>query len=498
MRVAVVYMPVPRQPLSEVERRFSYSFFQAYAKTYFSGLPTESLKHLWQIERVNQGLLYIAANLLKNGFDVSYYAFASDPYCPPRDGFSLILHQLIEDISEIDLVCVYCITCNYHLAETIAFQLKDRKHELIVGLGGPHASSLGTQVLERRTVYRDGLPHDECRSPFDFVCIGEGEETVLEIARCLEEKGYLEPIPGMSVRRNGFVNAGSIRCRRNPVDFPIPAYEIAGVNQLPAARIFPNRGCANNCAFCADPWRKKVTYVTLDRIAEEVELLYSQYGTRYLYLGCEDFLYDQGRALAIATTIHNTRSNILWTAQCRVKPKMDSKIIDKLTKYGCVGLEFGVESAEQTILDRVGKNILVKQAKDCFSLAKSCGIYTHAYWMLGLPGETEKSANLTISTMLMWAEQGLVDTWEYKIYIPYPGTPIFANPHAYGIKVHTKDFQSYHYALDPVISSNGLGPAELRSIYEKGLRLSADLLQSKSGSEEIEIGVDVETIENMF
>jgi len=118
--------------------------------------------------------------------------------------------------------------------------------------------------------------------------------------------------------------------------------------------------------------------------------------------------------------------------------------------------------------------------------------------MIGLPGETNRTAEKTISTMIGWAEEGLVDTWEYKMYIPYPGTPIYETPESYGIRILEHDYRLFHYARKPVISTSGFTPSKLWSIHQKGLEMSASLLEAKFGSKELEIGVDLETIENMF
>ena len=217
-----------------------------------------------------------------------------------------------------------------------------------------------------------------------------------------------------------------------------------------------------------------------------------------MYLGCEDFLCNETRALEIAKVISDTHSDIKWVAQCRVKSKLNRKTLENLSRFGCIGLEFGVESAEQAILNRVHKNITVKDAYQCFKIAKTFGFYTHAYWMIGLPGETSATAHQTIKTMLNWAEEGLIDTWEYKMFFPYPGTPVYMYPNEYGIRIHTHDYDRYHYALDPVISSNGLSPMDLREIYLYGLNKSAELIKIKTKPETTDVGVDFETIENLF
>jgi len=374
--VAIVYIPVPKYPLSDVEKRYSRAFFQAYAKSYLEQLTEDDLRNLWQVEKVNQGLLYIASYLQKHDFEVSYFAHGNNPYSLPVEGAQVVRKELLAELYKYDLICLYCITCNYHLAESLASDIKKRNSNVIVALGGPHASAVPHEVLNAPMYSENKSFSSRSKILFDFVGRGEGEDTVLDMAKCLREKGRIEPLAGAVVRTDGIMARGPERPRKNPVDYPTPAYEISGITRLPAARIFPNRGCPNCCAFCADPWKKKVTYVNNDSVAKEVDLLHSRYGTRFLYLGCQDFLCDEKRALEVANVIHHTHHDISWVAQSRVKPKLSNKTLEKLVQYGCVGIEFGVESADQAILDTVKKNISLENAKNCFQIAKESNLLT--------------------------------------------------------------------------------------------------------------------------
>lgn len=498
MEIGLVYTPVPRSELSATASRFSRAFFETCARTYFAHLSSDQLANLWEVEKINHGLLYIASHLREHGFGVHYYAYGSDPSRPPRDGVAEVYKKLLADLPFLDLICFYSITCNYHLAERLALCLKSRRPQLVIGYGGPHATAVPEEVLDGPLFdcSQEGDRPPKC--PFDFVGIGEGEETVLEIARCLSQNHTIDTVSGIALRRNSRAARTAQRERVNPVTFSIPSYNLAGLEMLPAARIFPNRGCPNSCTFCADPWRKEVTYVKLERLAEEVEALYTHHGTRYLYVGCEDFLCDEQRAVEIATAIFETRADMRWVAQCRAKPRISNKVLESIRGSGCIGLEFGVESASQRILDMAHKNITVEDAEKCFQAAKAHGLYTHAYWMVGLPGETQRTAQETQRLMLDWAECGLVDTWEYKTYIPYPGTPVYASPENYGVQILTRDYRLYQYWADPVVRLGDLGPDELRHIHEAGLAASSEVLESRLAGECNPVGMDIATIENMF
>ncbi len=501
--VALVYVPVPAGELSSAERRFSVAFFQFLAQTHFSDLTSGQLVHLWEVEKVHQGLLYVASILRENDFGVKYYASANDPAGPRRDPLARLREQLRSDVNSIDLVCFYSITCNYHIAEQLALELKDAKRDVVVGIGGPHATATAEEILSGPVFspagQSDGLP-----CPFDFVGIGEGERTVLDVAMCLAEGRGIGQVPGIYWRANGRPHETPKRPRMDPVVLSPPAYDLAGIEILPAARIFPNRGCPNRCAFCADPWRrsngkaKPVTFMPLESVKAELRLLHRKYKTKYLYLGCEDFLWDENRAVALARLIDQTCPDISWVGQCRAKGRISPDTLKALRECGCIGLEFGVESASDAILGRVNKNITLEMAENSLRQAKEYGFLTHAYWMLGLPMETRITAEATQELMLNWASQGLVDTWEYKIYIPYPGTPAFDSPERYGVDILTRDYRKYHYCMPPVISVNGISSTELKQVHDRGLNAGAKIFESRLNGQRRQLGIDLSTIENMF
>ena len=484
VHVGLVYIPVPAHPLSAAETRNARAYFRACAKTYLSCLEADDFSHLWEVEKISQGLLYIASYLRGHGIRVSYYAAPSDPTSPATDLFEDLWQRILPDLASLDVVGMYCITCNFHLAVELAGRIRRECPEIILGCGGPHVSAVPQEAL--------------LCGPFDFVGIGEGEDTFLEVVRAVSCREPLAAVAGLACRDSVGPIVTPRRSRRDPVTYPTPAYDLAMINSLPAARIFPNRGCPNACAFCADPWRGQVARLPVRHVIEEIEVLQGRYGTRYLYLGCEDFLFDQARALELARAIHSGFPDMRWTGQCRAYPSLDHDLLDELVACGCVGLEFGVESSNQSILDAVRKNIRVEDVQSCFRIAKRHGLHTHAYWMIGLPGETRETANNTIDTMVRWGADGLVDTWEFKIYIPYPGTPVFDAPERYGVRVLTRSFESYHYLMPPVAATNELSAEEIRELHQAGLERSSEALEARFGRDDIEIGVNFETIENMF
>ena len=79
---------------------------------------------------------------------------------------------------------------------------------------------------------------------------------------------------------------------------------------------------------------------------------------------------------------------------------IDQDVLRALKGVGCVGIAFGVESGSQTILDQVlKKGISLEQVRHAFRWAYEVGIPTDAYFMIGIPGETERDIRETIPVL---------------------------------------------------------------------------------------------------
>ncbi|MCR4287646.1 MAG: B12-binding domain-containing radical SAM protein, partial [Deltaproteobacteria bacterium] len=86
---------------------------------------------------------------------------------------------------------------------------------------------------------------------------------------------------------------------------------------------------------------------------------------------------------------------------------------------------FGLESANQTTLDRVAKNLRAAEIVEGAKAAKAAGLSPHVTVMLGYPWETKEDAFRTIGLAKEMFRQGCIDTLQATIVMPYPGTPLF-------------------------------------------------------------------------
>jgi radical SAM superfamily enzyme YgiQ (UPF0313 family) len=83
-----------------------------------------------------------------------------------------------------------------------------------------------------------------------------------------------------------------------------------------------------------------------------------------------------------------------------------------------------------------------KQNYDAVKIAGDYGINVKGFFVIGLPGETERTAQDTIDFSLRLKKQGLKRA-DFYFLTPFPGTPIWNNPGAFGIQIPDRDFTKY-------------------------------------------------------
>ncbi len=113
---------------------------------------------------------------------------------------------------------------------------------------------------------------------------------------------------------------------------------------------------------------------------------------------------------------------------------------------------FGLESAEQTTLNRIRKCGKAADIENSMRMAKSAGLEPHVTCMVGYPWETPDQARATVRLARKLFDQGAIDTLQATIVIPYPGTPLFRECEGNGW-LKTRDWDRYDMR-EPIMQTN--------------------------------------------
>jgi radical SAM superfamily enzyme YgiQ (UPF0313 family) len=287
-----------------------------------------------------------------------------------------------------------------------------------IALYGPH-------VHERA---EDGL-----REPaVEFVLRGEPEATSLELLRTICSGRSGARLSGVIARDGEGLVAGPDRPLIHDIDslpypmregMPLTAYNVPGFPP-PVMFIYGSRGCPYPCTFCLWPQTMlKGNYRMRagEKIAEEIAWVLEHYPqTRSFFFDDDTFNLGRERCLRFAAEMERRKLRVPWGMNARAD-NWDRELMERLVRTGLFTIRVGVESGDPDVLSRTKKGITLDQVRATLKLAHSLGVRNHVSFMIGLPGETERSVDNTIR----FIKSVPVDSVQFSVAIPFPGTSLF-------------------------------------------------------------------------
>jgi len=276
-----------------------------------------------------------------------------------------------------DIVGVTSIT--YNRFEALDMLKRVKKLGIKTVYGGVHATFLYNDLM--------------MRYPFiDIICIGEGEETMLEICQNKE----LKSIKGIIYRKDNKIFLNNKREFIKNIDNLPPGWDLLAMEKYQYYGIFASRGCPFNCNFCASPklWERKLRTRSAKKVVDEIEYLIKKYGKKKVHIKDDTFTARKKWAHEVCDEIIKRKLNIQWECLGRIDT-VDLKLLKKLKNAGCVMIEYGIESGNNKILNSINKMITTKDIIKAIELTKKANLNYTAFFILGHPGETKKSINET-------------------------------------------------------------------------------------------------------
>jgi len=346
------------------------------------------------------GLYYLASLLKEKGYQVEILNWYNIHKTPER--IPQVLRALRPDILGFSI-----FNANRWGGIDLARVAREVLPEAKIIFGGVGATFLWEHLLKH-------FPE------IDYVVIGEGEHTFLNLVRALEgspTEEELQKIKGLALRVDGRP------VRTEEADF------IPDIDEIPnPARYFTfqhvisSRGCPWNCVFCGSPrfWKRKVRFHSPEYFVEQLELLYRR-GVNFFYVSDDTFTLKKDRVIEICEKILKRGLKITWQAISRVDC-IDEDILYWMRRAGCVQISFGVESGAEKIRNKVlNKKISTESIKRAFSLCRKYGVLPRAYFIYGCPGESRKTIQASIDLMKKIKPLSMVC---YILDI-YPGTALY-------------------------------------------------------------------------
>ncbi len=366
------------------------------------------------------GLAGLAAWLDKLGFETTLV----DCYARPN---------ALQDIKDLltgmqpAILGLSCTTSSFHDGARIAELAKTVLPGIITVVGGPHASALKAKALE-------GFPS------LDFAVVGEGEETLAELAA----GGWETPsaVKGL-VYRDSDGNPQFKGYRDKLVDLdslPFPAYDkLAGYPNAYMLPIFnyprtPNtscvssRGCPYSCTYCdRSVFGRSFRYNSADYMLEHVRFLRKRFGVRHINFYDDNFSFNRQRIESFASQLTSSGLGITYNCAARAE-HLDEALLRQMKASGCWMISLGIESGDPDLLAQHRQHADLELIRDKIRLIKRAGIRMKGLLMMGLPGESEASVRRSMD----YVHTLPIDDFNLAKFTPFPGSPIYEKIRALG------------------------------------------------------------------
>jgi hopanoid biosynthesis associated radical SAM protein HpnJ len=328
----------------------------------------------------------------------------------------LSLAQTLAIAKDYDHVVLYTSSPTFPGDARVAAAVKAQHPGTLVGMVGPHPTVLPDRALQNAPAA-------------DYVCRNEFDYSVKELA----EGAPLAAVRGI-VYRTGDATYHHTSAR--PVDenldalpwvtrvykrdLDIEKYNIPWMH-WPYASIYTTRGCPAQCTFCLWPqttsghrYRKR----SVDDVIAEMTWAKDNLGAvREFFFDDDTFSFEKERTREIARRLKPL--GITWGGNAR--GNLDYETLRIMKEGGARNLVVGYESSSQQILNNVKKGIRVEKYVEFTRNAKRAGLMIHGAFILGLPGETER----TIEETIRFACALDLDTIQVSLAAPYPGTQLY-------------------------------------------------------------------------
>jgi len=385
------------------------------------------------------GIMFIASYLLKNSSHEIHIIDAQ------ADNLTHI--ELAERVCELkpDIVGLTVMTFTLIDTRMVIDEIKKRCNAKIV-VGGPHTAIYPNESIT-------GLMAD-------YVIVGEGEKTFLQLANDIELGIASKKI----YQQEKFIE--------NLDELPFPARELTNINKYysilaeesPTTTALSSRGCPYQCTYCDRPaLGKNFRSQSALRVVDEMEWC-EKHGIKEIFFYDDTFTIKKERVFEICREYKKRQLHIKWDIRARVNT-VNYDMLKELKECNLTRIHFGVESAVPRILKELNKGITTDQVYKAFDSCKKLGIKTLAYFMMGTPTETLED----IKENLRMVKRINADYMQMTILSLFPATKIYETAQKEGV---VKGDPWLDYVINPVSSFR---PPVLDTIYsyeehEKHLR----------------------------
>ncbi|NQT23392.1 MAG: B12-binding domain-containing radical SAM protein, partial [Candidatus Omnitrophica bacterium] len=296
-----------------------------------------------------QGVAYVASVLVKEGHQVSIYN--QDKFHYPDARLTDYLDNNKFDVVGVGVIAGYY---QYRKLLRISEAINRSKNRPFYVIGGHGPSPEPEFFLEGTGA--------------DVVVIGEGERTIVEVIKSIENGRSMSGIKGTAYLENGRAVINQRRPLIEDIDtIPLPAYELFPMEYYRLLRaprasnadfvmpLLSGRGCTFKCTFCYrmdEGFRPR----TKESIIDEIMFLKQTYGITYILFSDELLMSSKERTIDLCEAFIKAGLRIKWSCNGRLN-YATREVLKTMKRSGCVFINYGIEAMDNQVLKNYKKGL---------------------------------------------------------------------------------------------------------------------------------------------
>ncbi len=243
----------------------------------------------------------------------------------------------------------------------------------------------------------------------DFLVIGEGEQTTLELYQAIADNSDFSKITGIAYLNNQeeLIKTAPRKKLKDLSELPLPNRSAISINNYldtwkkyhgkNSMTVSTQRGCPYTCKWCStavygQSYRRRPAKL----VVEELKLLKDTYNPDSIWFVDDVFTVSHKWIESFHNEVLEQGVKVPFECITRAE-RLNDKVLQLLKEAGCFRIWIGAESGSQTIIDAMDRRVDVETVKTAIQKTNALGIETGTFIMVGYPGEQELDIKKTIT-----------------------------------------------------------------------------------------------------
>jgi anaerobic magnesium-protoporphyrin IX monomethyl ester cyclase len=330
---------------------------------------------------------------------------------------------------------------------TFCRMIKEAFPEIHITVGGNIITRLQEELPKQERFFTE---------IFDTAIMYEGEHALLWLLEALAGDRAISSIPNLIYRDEGGIHVNPEIHTEKMASLPLPDFEGFPLDSyFVPVRILPylaTRGCYwGRCTFCdhGQGYFDQYRGLTAQQVVQQVKMLKEKYQAEHFLFADES--YPPALLKKVVPLLLDQHVGIKWTTLIRFEESLqDPAFWRSVKESGCCTLYYGMESANERVLNLMDKHVKKPVIANNLKLASEAGIWNHVMAFYGFPGETRDEAEETRQFLL--DNKTHIHSVELFYFVAYRHTPMVRHPEKFGMTIHKQEEYDlpldYYYTLN--------------------------------------------------